>query len=117
MSHSAAVTRWRSSTRIRVRWRLADERMMDRAENIVGRRAAGRIVRLQPWHGSTDEIGSVAEHFCSSALKRAVVLGAPGAGKTVFAALLVLALFDRRHQGHREPVPVLLSPPTAGRSR
>ncbi|MFI9643763.1 NACHT domain-containing protein [Micromonospora sp. NPDC051925] len=94
---------------IRVRWRLADEKVMDRVEVIVGRKTAGRILRLQPWRGSTDEIGSVAEHLRSSSLKRAVVLGAPGTGKTVFAALLVLALCERRHHGHREPVPVLLS--------
>lgn len=55
-------------------------------------------------HGDRHEL---VEMFRALPHRRLVILGAPGAGKTVLALLLVLALLDEL--ADNEPVPVLLS--------
>ena len=62
----------------------------------------GRPIRLK-LHGDLD---SVTEAFRQLPARQLVVLGEPGAGKTVLATLLTLGLLNTRHQS--EPVPVLL---------
>ena len=72
------------------------------AHTIAATAITGRVVRLR-LHGHLEE---VADKFLALPHRRLVVLGAPGAGKTVLAMLLTLELLARRQP--REPVPVLL---------
>lgn len=90
-----------------VRWSAADATLMGHLSAIVGGRVrAGdeRGVRRRFLSGSLAEL---AEKFVQLPTQRLVVLGEPGAGKTVLAIQLVLALLQRRVPG--DPVPVLLS--------
>lgn len=69
-------------------------------EGVVG----GRPVRLR-LRGGVDDI---VEKFVRLPKRQLVLLGAPGAGKTVLAILLTLGLLEHRRE-HGGPVPVLLS--------
>src|SRR5207247_1673938 len=69
---------------------------------IAGQVVTGWATRLR-LHGRLDQIG---EKYLALPHRRLVVLGEPGAGKTVLAILLTLSLLERRQSG--EPVPVLL---------
>ncbi|WP_433131289.1 NACHT domain-containing protein [Micromonospora sp. CA-240977] len=61
-----------------------------------------------PLRGQTDESNNdIVEAFRSLPHRQLMVLGDPGAGKTVFAMLLTLGLIRRPAAG--EPLPVLLS--------
>ncbi|MFD3833433.1 NACHT domain-containing protein, partial [Streptomyces sp. NPDC058621] len=55
----------------------------------------------------TPALPDVASYFRRTCPRRLVVTGAPGAGKTVLALELMLALIDEREEG--DPVPVRLS--------
>jgi NACHT domain len=55
-----------------------------------------------------DHLHRVAERFLAPPHRRLIVLGEPGAGKTVLATLLTQALLDHHQPG--DAVPVLLSP-------
>jgi len=70
-------------------------------DGVVG----GRPLRLR-LRGRLDE---VVDAFTRLPRRQLVVLGEPGAGKTVLAILLALGLLDYRRD-HGGPVPVLLSP-------
>jgi NACHT domain len=60
-----------------------------------------------PLHGQLDALNhDIVNAFLGLPHRQLMVLGAPGAGKSVFALLLTLGLTDRRAAG--EPVPVLL---------
>jgi hypothetical protein len=87
---------------LRLAWMATTRPVTAPAHTVTAGTIAGRVVRLR-LHGHLDE---VADKFLALPHRRLVVLGAPGAGKTVLAMLLTLALLDRR-QPH-EPVPVLL---------
>ncbi|WP_405891240.1 hypothetical protein OG427_37160 [Streptomyces sp. NBC_00133] len=69
-------------------------------DGVVG----GRPLRLR-LHGGNDDIVPL---FTQLPRRRLVLLGDPGAGKTVLAILLTLGLLEERRE-HGGPVPVLLS--------
>ncbi|MBL7496531.1 hypothetical protein I6A81_09705, partial [Frankia sp. CN7] len=75
------------------------------------RDAAGRVTRLRldgRLEGRFEEVTRrLADGYQLVPSGRMVVLGEPGAGKTVLAILLTLGLLDRREAGG--PVPVLVS--------
>jgi NACHT domain len=98
----AGLQGFHRSAPLRLRWSTTTRPVAASAETVVGSTITGRVVRLR-LHGHLDE---VADRFLALPHRRLVVLGAPGAGKTVLAMLLTLALLGRR-QPH-EPVPVLL---------
>lgn len=86
-----------------VRWAPAAAELMDRREQVFGWEvpdgAAGKL--LSGWVG-----GVVGAFRRLPAPRRLVVLGEPGAGKTVTAIELTLGLLEDRAAG--EPVPVIL---------
>ena len=58
---------------------------------------------------SEGELASVLQYYQSLSPARLVVVGDPGAGKTVLALELLIRLLERRQQDHGTPVPVLIS--------
>jgi hypothetical protein len=70
--------------------------------DVLGGSITGRVVGLR-LRGHLDQ---VADHYLALPHRRLVVLGEPGAGKTVLAMMLTLALLERRQPS--EPVAVLL---------
>ncbi|MET8043724.1 NACHT domain-containing protein [Micromonospora sp. NPDC005215] len=74
---------------------------------VIDDRLGGEWQQL-PLRGKTDESNNdIVEAFRSLPHRQLMVLGDPGAGKTVFAMLLTLGLIRRPAAG--EPLPVLLS--------
>jgi NACHT domain len=84
-------------------WLTTERPVAAPAATVVGGAVVGRPVQLR-FHGLLDE---VAEKFLALPHHRLVVLGEPGAGKTVLATLLTLDLLARRQPD--DAVPVLLS--------
>ena len=80
-----------------VRWAAADPLLSDHAVNI--RRVPGEVIDLD---GALDEAVDV---FIKIPSRRLVVIGQPGAGKTVFTLRFTLDLLARRQPG--DPVPVI----------
>jgi hypothetical protein len=87
---------------LRLAWTATTRTVTAPVHTITAGTIAGRVVQLR-LHGHLDE---VADRFLALPHRRLVVLGAPGAGKTVLAMLLTLALLGRRQP--QEPVSVLL---------
>jgi hypothetical protein len=84
---------------IDVRFRAADAGLGDHWSNIA---LSGNDARV-PLLGNVDDMAAV---FSSIPSSRLVILGAPGAGKSVAAAQLVRDLLERRRLS--DPVPVIL---------
>ena len=104
---AAVAEQWRREERLRrlqdpvpipVRWSAADPLLSDHVANI--RRAPDHSLELA---GSLDK---AVETFLAIQSRRLVVIGEPGAGKTVFALRITLDLLARRQPG--DPVPVIL---------
>lgn len=86
----------------------------DRAANVSFVKSSGRFREVGG--AKTGDLGSVLEYFQSLSPRRLVVLGEPGAGKTVLAMELALRLLERRAD-ERDPVPVLVSATTYNTKR
>jgi hypothetical protein len=68
------------------------------------------IGRFREVGGATvGDLDSVLEYYQSLSPGRLVLLGRPGAGKTVLALELVVRLLEQRQRDGRGPVPVLIS--------
>ncbi|MGI5243043.1 hypothetical protein [Dactylosporangium sp. CA-139066] len=87
---------------LRVRWSSTGRAVAASRQMVVSDGSAADWHTL-PLHGNVDEI---AERFVELPRKQLVVLGEPGAGKSVLAILLTLQLIERRRVG--AAVPVLL---------
>jgi hypothetical protein len=88
---------------LRLHWVTTERPVAAPTATVIGGAVAGRPVHLR-FHG---HLGEVGEKFLALPYRRLVVLGEPGAGKTVLAMLLTLDLLARRRPD--DPVPVLLS--------
>jgi hypothetical protein len=89
---------------IRVRWSSTGRPVSAAATAVLGRGVVqGRPVRLR-LHGDADSIVNALQQLPRRQL---VILGAPGAGKSVMSMLLTLGLLD--HRGPGDPVPVLMA--------
>ncbi|MFC0843384.1 NACHT domain-containing protein [Streptomyces noboritoensis] len=90
---------------LHLRWSSTNRPVSAHPANVLGDAAVGgRPLRLR-LHGEAHEIATA---FNRLPKRRLVVLGSPGAGKTVLAILLTLSLLEHRGS-HGGPVPVLLS--------
>jgi NACHT domain len=87
---------------LRLTWATTARPVAAPAHTIAAGTLTGRVVRLH-LQGHLDE---VADKFLALPQRRLVVLGEPGAGKTVLALLLTLELLKRRRPN--QPLPVLL---------
>jgi hypothetical protein len=100
----ARVRGLRRPAPLRLHWLTTDRPVAASAATIVGGTVGrGRATRVR-LHGHSEEVG---EKFLALPHRRLVILGEPGAGKTVLAMLLTLDLLGRRQPD--DPVPVLLS--------
>ncbi|MDJ1134647.1 NACHT domain-containing protein [Streptomyces iconiensis] len=95
-------------TPIPVRWHAADPLVTDHEPNVLGdpaAHAAGpRGVSLEV----AGEFAGAAAFFASLPRQRLVILGEPGAGKTVLAQRLARTLLEARGPASGAPVPVML---------
>lgn len=105
---SAVGEQWRVEARVRrlqdpeplkVRWAVADSTLADHWDNVVRDR-----VGLTPADFS-GRLDGIVEVFARVPSRRMVVLGRPGAGKSVLAIRFTLDMLVRRGPG--EPVPVI----------
>jgi hypothetical protein len=88
---------------IRVRWSTTDRPVSAQPSSIIGSASPGRVIRLH----LRGDVTQVVEMFTKLPRRQLVILGAPGAGKSVMALLFTLQLLaDRKEDA---PVPVLLS--------
>jgi len=86
-----------------VRWRTADDAVMDHWANIL-LSGAGAIVEPLDLDGRLDEIATIYRRIPSG---RLVVLGRAGSGKTILSLRFVLDLLRSRKSG--DPVPEIFS--------
>ncbi|MGH3779115.1 MAG: NACHT domain-containing protein [Pseudonocardiaceae bacterium] len=84
-----------------VSWTAADAALTDHWGNVRGQTTAGEPVNFD---GQLDRVVDVFDQVPS---RRLVVLGKPGAGKTVLTLRFTLDLLKRRQPG--DPVPVIFS--------
>ncbi|MEV0600096.1 NACHT domain-containing protein [Streptomyces sp. NPDC050315] len=89
---------------LNVRWSATPRPVSARPGAVLGGTVGGRPLRLRLL-GGLDE---VVPRYLALPRRQLVVLGGPGAGKTVLAMVLTLGLLERRGE-HGGPVPVLLS--------
>jgi hypothetical protein len=98
-----ASARWLDRAQpLRVRWSSTSRAVAPPAAAVVGSDVAGRVLRVR----LAGSVSDVVEGFGRLAAAQLVVLGEPGAGKSVMALLLTLGLSQRWRPG--EPVPVLM---------
>jgi hypothetical protein len=104
----AVRDQWRTEERLRrlqdpapllVRWSAAQETVTDHWQNIQRRSPGQSRMKLD------GQLGQVVELFDRVPSHRLVVLGKPGAGKSVLAMQFTLRWLDRRRPG--DPVPVV----------
>ncbi|MCL2581828.1 MAG: NACHT domain-containing protein [Streptosporangiales bacterium] len=104
----AVQEQWRQEERLRrindpvplpIRWTEADPVLSDHAPNIT-RSGIGSL----ELDGSLTEVVDAFESIPSG---RLVMIGRPGAGKTVFALRFTLDMLQRRQEGGGGPVPVI----------
>ena len=111
----AAIRRLNDPYPLPVSWVAADASLTDSWDSMVTLAVSGAGWRAPPpegiWAAGPDELagkgGQLAEVLARVPTGRLVVLGEPGAGKTMLMVRLVLDLLARRSGGG--PVPVLAS--------
>lgn len=87
----------------------------DDAANVRFVKTSGRFREVGG--AGTGDLASVLDYYQSLSPGRLVLLGEPGAGKTVLALELVVRLLEQREQDSRGPVPVLISAPACDTGR
>jgi hypothetical protein len=89
---------------LRVRWSVTNRPVAAGPESVWGEVIAADHPMRSRLHGDPRHL---VEVFRALPVRRLVILGEPGAGKTVLALLFALALLDE--PAPNEPVPVILS--------
>jgi WD40 repeat protein len=97
----------RDTSVLPLRWAASSRKVGDAIETVVPL-TAGRPIRAKFDGGIRDEfedaLTDLAEEYAKISSGRLVLLGEPGAGKTVLALLLTLGLIKTRPAGGRVPV-------------
>ncbi|MGP3985328.1 NACHT domain-containing protein [Streptomyces sp. 3N207] len=93
-------------TPLPVRWEAADPAVSEHEANVLGL-PAGATESGEPLD-VTGEFGEIGAFFTALPRQRLVVLGEPGAGKTVLAYRLARTLLEHRGPVSGAPVPVVL---------
>ena len=91
---------------IRLSWSATRRPVADRPETIAGSDLGGPPVRLRLDGRLSRSTAELATRFLQLPSQRLVILGEPGAGKSVLAILLTLGLLETRRPGGRLPVPL-----------
>jgi hypothetical protein len=100
----AAIRSLNQPEPINVRWQSTERSVAASPSTVLGDAApAGRLLRLH-LHG---DVTKIVEIFNRLPYRQLVILGAPGAGKSVMALLLTLKILTLR--ADNSPVPILLS--------
>ncbi|GLZ28375.1 hypothetical protein Lesp02_05650 [Lentzea sp. NBRC 105346] len=103
-THESAARLLHRLTPLPVRWSATGRPVAATPDRVLGRNAiGGRPLRLK----LRGDVSQIVTLFTALPHRQLVILGEPGAGKTVLAILLTLGLLDRR-RGRRDPVPLLL---------
>ena len=79
----------------------------DETANVKYARIPGRL--REPEGRDIGDLRSILEYYQSLSPGRLVVIGAPGAGKTVLLLELQIRLLEERHKNPETPIPVLVS--------
>lgn len=90
---------------LRVRWATTGRLVAAPADEVLGGAVTGRPTRLR----LQGDVTGVAATFARLPARQLVVLGQPGAGKTVLVLLLTIALVKDHAPGHAVPVLLTLS--------
>ncbi|MGP3973029.1 NACHT domain-containing protein [Streptomyces sp. 8N114] len=93
-------------TPLPVRWEAADPAVSEHEANVLGL-PAGAAESAEPLD-VTGEFAEIGAFFTALPRQRLVVLGEPGAGKTVLAYRLARTLLEHRGPASGAPVPVVL---------
>jgi WD40 repeat protein len=103
----------RDSGILPVTWSASIRKVGDRTAAVAGRMEAGRLLRLRLdgrlESGFDQALFKLANDYRQIPSGRLVILGEPGAGKTVLAILLTLGLIDPSTRISGSPTPVLLA--------
>jgi hypothetical protein len=100
----AAIRSLNQPEPIRVRWSSTERAVAASPSSVLGAAApAGRLLRLH----LRGDVTQIVELFNRLPYRQLVILGSPGAGKSVMTLLLTLRILAVREEG--SPVPVLLS--------
>ena len=91
---------------LRLPWSITDRPVLPQVMAILdGGKVGGRPRRLR----LRGDVTAIVDTFLALPKHQLVIIGVPGAGKTVIAMLLTLGLLERRAAGNPAPVPVLLA--------
>ena len=86
---------------------LGADEIEDQAANVRFVKGTGRFREVGG--ASTGDLETIREYYQSLSPQRLVILGEPGAGKTVLAMELLVSLLEQRKKDKGLPVPVLIS--------
>ncbi len=96
-----------AQSRVARSWLLGAGEAGDQAANVRFVKRTGRFRDVGG--GSEGDLDTVLSYYQSLSPRRMVILGEPGAGKTVLAMELLIGLLERRQKDKSSPVPVLVS--------
>ena len=94
---------------------LGTDEAGDQAANVRFVKGTGRFREVGG--ASQGDLASALKYYQSLSPRRLVVLGDPGAGKSVLAMELLIGLLDQRQHDGRTPVPILVSAAACDTSR
>jgi hypothetical protein len=102
-----------AARRLRVSWTAAGDDCFDNWDDLVAAARDGDRPDPDTWAAAPDELAGSDEFICAALDKvptgRLVILGEPGAGKTMLLICLVQGMLRRRKRDGTGAVPVLVS--------
>lgn len=111
---SAVRIQWREEAEIRgllhpipllIEWSTADASLTDRTSRVMDHLSPSGLAEHHDQNLLTGKLPEISSTFRSIPSQRLMVIGEPGAGKTIVALMLTLELLQQRRPS--EPVPIL----------